>query len=122
MTYEEIIEGWKNVFILVLEETSDQVYNQVEEIIKPYSETLKKMIEYEAPLNIIIGVFILAILFESKGIEKLEKEGEYVDQRVNDFWVRYLKKPTCSYLKKIGISPIKNDNLNISVIIKKIEE
>jgi len=120
MTYEEIIDGWKNIFILVLEETSDKVYNSVEEIIKPYNELLKDMIEKEVPLNIIIGVFILAVLFESKGIEKLAEEGDYVDKRVDDFWTRYLKKPTCSYLKKIGMSPIKDNNLDIHVLIKEV--
>jgi hypothetical protein len=123
MTYREIVESWEKIFILVLEDTNDSAYNKVEQIInRPESRALiNSCIEDEPPFPAMIGLHIMLILCESQGIDKIcEMDLDETATRLNDFWTRYLKKPTRAFTSKNGLSPVNEDDLSVSFkVIKK---
>ena len=124
MSYEETLKSWEKIFILVMEETDDPVYKKVEEIINRENNQieLKRIIEDEPPLPFAIGFYILITILESVGAEKMsELEESDTVKRVDDFWKRYLKKPTRAFTTKYGLSPINSDSLNVGlkIIYKK---
>jgi len=122
MTYKETLESWEKIFILVMESTEDPVYQKAEEFLKKpaYQNTLKSIIEDEIPLPWAIGFYVCMILIESVGPDKLSTLGEEeIVNRIDDFWNRYLKRPTRVFTTKNGITPITADSLKVGLKIYK---
>ncbi len=122
MTYKETLESWEKIFILVMESTEDPVYQKAEEILKKpvYQNALKSIIEDEIPLPWAIGFYVCMILIESVGPDKLSTLGEEeIVSRIDDFWNRYLKRPTRVFTTKNGITPITTSSLKVGLKIYK---
>ena len=122
MSYEETLKTWEKIFILVMEECDDSVYKKAEEIINKEAnqKALKGIIEDEIPLPWAIGFYIVIMILESVGPDKLsELDDKEIIGRINDFWVRYLKKPTKAFTTKYGLPPINSESLNVGLKIYK---
>ena len=105
-----------------MEECDDSVYRKAEEIInrEVNQKALKEIIEDEIPLSWAIGFYIVVMILESVGPERLsELDDEEIIGRIDDFWTRYLKKPTKAFTTKYGLSPINSKSLNVGLKIYK---
>lgn len=118
MTYKEIVEKYEKMFILIMETTDDPVYKKCESVFKENiyetpenKKQLDRMIEIEADFSNIISFYILSLISESNSsFLELGDDNEVV-RRVNDFWVRYLKKPTRSFTSKYGLDCIDSNEI-----------
>jgi len=126
MTSRETIKGWEEIFILLMEETNDPVYKRAESIInqKENQKEINRLIEMEVPLGVIIGFYILLMIIEAGDIEKLSNLNlEEVSERIDDFWNRYLRKPTRAYTSKNGLPPVDSDSLRVTCkFIKNLKD
>lgn len=126
MSYEEALKSWEKIFILVMENTDDPVYKKAEEIINKEStqRLIKTLIEEEVYLPYAIGGYIVTMIIEAQGPEKLEKLSlDEMGERIDDFWNRYLKKPTRAFTTKNGLPPVDQESLRVSCkFIKKDEK
>ena len=124
MTSREVIKGWEEIFILLMEETNDPAYKRAEEIInRPKNQKeLNHLIEEEFPLGIVIGFYVLLMIFEAGDLEKLSTLNmEEMANRIDDFWNRYLRKATRSYTSKNGLPPVDSESLHITCRIIKTD-
>lgn len=125
MTSRESIKGWEEIFILLMEETDDSVYKKAEEIInrEQNQKELEKLIEDELPLGVVIGYYILLMIIEAAGdVEKLAiLSMAEVSERIDDFWNRYLRKPTRAYTSKNGIPPVDTESLHVTCRFIKVD-
>ena len=126
MSYEEALKSWEKIFILVMESTDDPVYRKAEELINKEStqKMIKSLIEEEDYLPYAIGGYIVTMIIEAQGLEKLEKLSlDEMGERIDDFWNRYLKKPTRAFTTKNGLPPVDQESLRVSCkFIKKDEK
>jgi len=126
MSYEETLKSWEKIFILVMESTDDPVYKKAEEIINKEStqKLIKSLIEDEVYLPYAIGGYIAMMIVEAQGPEKLEKLSlDEMEERIDDFWNRYLRKPTRAFTTKNGLPPVDQESLKVSCkFIKKNEK
>lgn len=126
MSYEEALKSWEKIFILVMESTDDPVYRKAEEVINKEStqKLIKSLIEEEVYLPYAIGGYIVTMIIEAQGPEKLEKLSlDEMGERIDDFWNRYLKKPTRAFTTKNGLPPVDQESLRVSCkFIKKNEK
>ena len=123
MSYEEALKSWEKIFILVMENTDDPVYKKAEEIINKEStqNLIKHLIEEEVYLPYAIGGYIAMMIVEAQGPEKLKKLSlDEMGERIDDFWNRYLRKPTRAFTTKNGLPPVDQESLKVSCkFIKK---
>ncbi len=109
-----------------MEETNDPVYKRAESIInqKENQKEINRLIEMEVPLGVIIGFYILLMIIEAGDIEKLSNLNlEEVSERIDDFWNRYLRKPTRAYTSKNGLPPVDSDSLRVTCkFIKNLKD
>lgn len=123
MSYNEMLKEWEKIFILIMENTDDLIYNKAEEIINktPNQNLIKEMLEEELPLSCAIGGYIIMMLIESQGPDKLgDLNMEEMVRRIDDFWNRYLKKPTRVFTSKNGLPTIDQDSLKVACKFIKI--
>jgi len=126
MSYEEALKSWEKIFILVMESTDDPVYRKAEELINKEStqKMIKRLIEEEVYFPYAIGGYIITMIIEAQGPEKLERLSlDEMGERIDDFWNRYLKKPTRIFTTKNGLPPVDQESLKVSCkFIKKDEK
>lgn len=126
MSYEETLKSWERIFILVMESTDDPVYKKAEEIINKEStqKLIKSLVEDEVYLPYAIGGYIAMMIVEAQGPERLEELSlDEMEERIDDFWNRYLKKPTRAFTTKNGLPPVDQESLRVSCkFIKKNEK
>lgn len=128
MEVDKLFKDWEDLLCLVLEESEDDSYKKIELTLEKYREQTNNMIERYKDgyfdFNVMIAFYISLVMFESTGMEKLKDLDEYeVAERLDDFWVRYLKKPARSFVAKHGLSPINAnvDTLGVSFRVIKRE-
>lgn len=122
MSTEEVLRDWKKFFFLILESLEDDSYKNAEKIINDadLKEVESDFIAGLLDFRSLIGIFISIIIVNSVGCEKLsDQDLDNTFNRINDFWVRYLKNPTKKFTAKRGLSPINCDTLDVAFLIKK---
>lgn len=123
MTYLEITEKFKELFILIVEnageETSNKNYLDVENILKKNESMIEQAVEDEPPLEVFISLCISFVVVEVHSIDNMcEKSIEETTYLVNDFWERYLKNPLKKFTAKYGLSTIKSLTTAVKVLHK----
>ena len=127
MTTKEIFEKYLILFKITVsqagEETNNSVYKNVYNIFEDYDSTIQSAIEREVPFSLFVSICITIIIYEvnykkKKDFEMDQEEIQLTNSLIDDFWARYIKKPTRLFTSKYGLSTVNNLEYE-TVIINK---
>jgi len=124
MTYKEIIEKYKNLFILLTEKAGEesgiQEYKKIDTILKKKEnqEMVEDLIKAEPDFKIVVSSFIVSLLLEIYGPEILETwDEEKTSSHLTEFYQLYLKKATIKFCEKYGLEKFNDPEMAFKLII-----
>jgi len=124
MTYKEIIEKYKNLFLLLTEkagsETGIKEYKEVDTILKKPEnlEMVEELIKAEPDFKIVVSSFIVSLLIEIYGPEELENwNEEKTSSHLTEFYQLYLRKATIKFCEKYGLEKFDNPEMAFKLVI-----
>lgn len=128
LTTEELFEDYIKLFKLVVESagnvTGNKSYLEVERILEKQEKNIKTTIEMDIQFSPFVASLIFYVILDVHGVEdisgsdNIEKLNSYVD----DFWERYIKRPTWKFASKHGLPRVENLDTYIRIINKNYEK
>jgi hypothetical protein len=124
MTYKEIIEKYKDLFIILTEKAGSDSgileYKNIDAILKKPEnlEMVEELIEKEPDFKIVVSSFIVALLIEIYGPEKLEEwDEDKSSSHITEFYQLYLKKATIKFCEKYGLERFGDPEMAFRLVI-----
>ena len=128
MTTKEIFEKYLILFKITVadagEKTNNSVYKDVYNVFEEFDKTIQTAIEEDVPFSLFVSICITIIIYEinyknrKSEINVDEEEIKVTNDLIEDFWLRYIKKPTRSFTSKYGL-PVVNELNYTAVILNK---
>lgn len=119
MTTKEIFDKYLILFKIVVSEagntTNNDVYKNVYNIFEEHNEAINSAIEREIPFNLFVTLCISIVVY-SINAETMSNDVEKANSLINDFWIRYIKKPTKSFTSKYGLETMNELDYNVLVV------
>lgn len=126
LTTKELFEEYIKLFKLIVESagevTRNKNYLNVEKIIEANRKNIDQVIEMDIQFSPFVASLIFYIILDVHGgLEKLSGADniDKVNFYINDFWERYLKKPTWRFTSKHGLPKVENLNTYIEIRNRK---
>lgn len=127
LTTEELFREYVKLFKLLVETAGYTVKNksylEVERILQKQEKNIKATIEDDIPFTPFVATLIFYIILDIHGADRLEGEKtEEVKNLIDDFWERYLKRPTRKFTSKYGLPEVRDLETYITVLGKSYYE
>lgn len=125
ITTEELFREYIKLFTLIVETAGqtegNRSYSEITRILEENEHVVKKVIEEEMPFTPFVATLIFLVVEDVHGAQKLsgEESVEIIKPLVDDFYVRYIKKPTRKFTAKYGLPAVENLNTYISLYMKQ---
>lgn len=123
LTTEELFREYIKLFTLIVETAGqtegNKSYKEVTRVLKENEHIVKKIIEEEMSFTPFVASLIFFIIKDIHGTEKLSGENsmETIKPLVDDFYVRYIKKPTRKFTAKYGLPVVEDLNTYIKLYL-----
>lgn len=128
LTTEELFREYVKLFKLLVETAGYTVKNksylEVERILQKQEKNIKATIEDDIPFTPFVATLIFYIILDIHGADRLEgvEKTEEVKNLTDDFWERYLKRPTRKFTSKYGLPEVRDLETYITVLGKSYYE
>jgi hypothetical protein len=128
LTTEELFREYVKLFKLLVETAGYTVKNksylEVERILQKQEKNIKATIEDDIPFTPFVATLIFYIILDIHGADRLEgvEKTEEVKNLIDDFWERYLKRPTRKFTSKYGLPEVRDLETYITVLGKSYYE
>lgn len=128
LTTEELFREYVKLFKLLVETAGYTVKNksylEVERILQKQEKNIKATIEDDTPFTPFVATLIFYIILDIHGADRLEgvEKTEEVKNLIDDFWERYLKRPTRKFTSKYGLPEVRDLETYITVLGKSYYE
>lgn len=128
LTTEELFREYVKLFKLLVETAGYTVKNksylEVERILQKQEKNIKATIETDIPFTPFVATLIFYIILDIHGADRLEgvEKTEEVKNLIDDFWERYLKRPTRKFTSKYGLPEVRDLETYITVLGKSYYE
>lgn len=125
---EELFREYVKLFKLLVETAGYTVKNksylEVERILQKQEKNIKATIEDDIPFTPFVATLIFYIILDIHGADRLEgvEKTEEVKNLIDDFWERYLKRPTRKFTSKYGLPEVRDLETYITVLGKSYYE
>jgi hypothetical protein len=109
LTTEELFREYIKLFKLIVETAgytvNNKSYLEVEKILEKEEKNIKLTIEQDIPFTPFVATLIFYVILDIHGIENLEGDEKIdkIKELIDDFWERYLKRPTRKFTSKYGL-------------------
>lgn len=122
MTSKEVYDKYLVLFKIIVSDAGDKTnnlaYKNVYSILEHYDEVIQTAIKEEVPLNLFVTLCISLIVYEINYKGVVSDWTKMSNELMDDFWERYLKKPTRSFTSKYGLKAI--NELEYGVVISSL--
>lgn len=128
LTTEELFREYVKLFKLLVETAGYTVKNksylEVERILQKQEKNIKATIEDDIPFTPFVATLIFYIILDIHGADRLEgvEKTEEVKNLIDDFWEKYLKRPTRKFTSKYGLPEVRDLETYITVLGKSYYE
>lgn len=128
LTTEELFREYVKLFKLLVETAGYTVKNksylEVERILQKQEKNIKATIEDDIPFTPFVATLIFYVILDIHGADRLEgvEKTEEVKNLIDDFWERYLKRPTRKFTSKYGLPEVRDLETYIIVLGKSYYE
>lgn len=128
LTTEELFREYVKLFKLLVETAGYTVKNksylEVERILQKQEKNIKATIEDDIHFTPFVATLIFYIILDIHGADRLEgvEKTEEVKNLIDDFWERYLKRPTRKFTSKYGLPEVRDLETYITVLGKSYYE
>ena len=128
LTTEELFREYVKLFKLLVETAGYTVknksYPEVERILQKQEKNIKATIEDDIPFTSFVATLIFYVILDIHGADRLEgvEKTEEVKNLIDDFWERYLKRPTRKFTSKYGLPEVRDLETYITVLGKSYYE
>lgn len=128
LTTEELFREYVKLFKLLVETAGYTVKNksylEVERILQKQEKNIKATIEDDIPFTPFVATLIFYVILDIHGADRLEgvEKTEEVKNLIDDFWERYLKRPTRKFTSKYGLPEVRDLETYITVLGKSYYE
>ena len=128
LTTEELFREYVKLFKLLVETAGYTVknksYSEVERILQKQEKNIKATIEDDIPFTPFVATLIFYVILDIHGADRLEgvEKTEEVKNLIDDFWERYLKRPTRKFTSKYGLPEVRDLETYITVLGKSYYE
>lgn len=128
LTTEELFREYVKLFKLLVETAGYTVKNksylEVERILQKQEKNIKATIEDDIPFTPFVATLIFYTILDIHGADRLEgvEKTEEVKNLIDDFWERYLKRPTRKFTSKYGLPEVRDLETYITVLGKSYYE
>lgn len=128
LTTEELFREYVKLFKLLVETAGYTVKNksylEVERILQKQEKNIKATIEDDIPFTPFVATLVFYIILDIHGADRLEgvEKTEEVKNLIDDFWERYLKRPTRKFTSKYGLPEVRDLETYITVLGKSYYE
>lgn len=129
LTTEELFREYVKLFKLLVETAGyntvkNKSYLEVERILQKQEKNIKATIEDDIPFTPFVATLIFYVILDIHGADRLEgvEKTEEVKNLIDDFWERYLKRPTRKFTSKYGLPEVRDLETYITVLGKSYYE
>lgn len=124
MTYKEVVQEYRKLFIMLVEkagrETGNTSYQNIEKVLKDMKvENMEKSLVDKEPEFVVVVCSYLVLMFcDIYGKEKVrEWDEEESAQKLSEFYETFLKKSTMRFCEKYGLEPFDDPRTSFKLIV-----
>jgi hypothetical protein len=126
MTYQEIVEKYKVLFIMLVEkagrETGNTSYLNVSKLFEgdsdvPGNAMINSLVVKEPRFKVIVCSFIVLLLTNLYGVEKVKTwDDEQSATKLSEFYKIFLKKATLRFCQKYGLEEFEDPETSFKLV------